>query len=143
MARQIPHDAWQRASPVEGWTFRDVLAHLAEGYLFCDMVIRAVLDDSDHDLRPQSASREDRIAISLARGAALTTEELIAKVIREGEETLALLSRVVEADENTPVISSRTKPDAMGLGAFLSGYHHDEEHLEHLRLALARTSLAR
>ncbi|MEX1195084.1 MAG: maleylpyruvate isomerase N-terminal domain-containing protein [Dehalococcoidia bacterium] len=143
VAREVPDDAWQLASPVAGWTFRDVLAHLAVGYLFCDMVVRAVLDDSDHDLRPQSAKREERIATSLARGAALTTEELIAKVLREGEETLELLSRVGESDENTPVITSRTMPDAMGLGVFLSGYHHDEEHLEHLRPALARTSLAR
>ena len=48
-----------------------------------------------------------------------------------------LLARLTDEHEDAQVITSRTKPEPMTLGAFLAGYHHDEEHLEHLRPALA------
>lgn len=136
LARRVPADAWEATSPNEAWTYRDVLAHLAEGDVFLRMVIQAVLDGANTDLRPRSAERETRIASGLERGALLTVDELIDRTISDCEATQMLLARLTDAHEDTKVITSRTKPDPTGLGVFLAGYQHDEEHLAHLRPAL-------
>lgn len=143
LAAEAPESAWVLPSPVDGWTYQDVLSHLAEGYLFSDAVIRSVIEDTDRDMRPLSAAREERIAASLSRGAELTTDALIDKVTREGEATLRLLARLTDAHAGTLVITSRTDPAPVSLQHFLSTYYHDEEHLEHLRPALMTAEVAR
>jgi hypothetical protein len=142
-ANRVPADAWDAPSPVEGWRFRDVLAHMAEADTFLRTVIQTVLDGSDTDLRPVSAEREVRIARALERGAELPIDGLITRASREGKFTQELLSRLTGEDEYTEVIISRTNPAPMTLRQFLEGYHHDEEHLQHLLPALATASVAR
>jgi hypothetical protein len=142
-ASRVLADAWDASSPVEGWRFRDVLAHMAEADTFIRAVIEAVLDSSDTDLRPVSAEREVRIARALERGAELPIDGLIARASREGEFTQELLSRLTMDDEHRQVITSRTNPAPMTLSEFLMGYHHYEEHLQHLLPALATVSVAR
>jgi uncharacterized protein (TIGR03083 family) len=140
VARRVPEDVWGSPSPVPGWAFKDVLAHLAEGDVAVQNMIQVVLDGGDTDFREWNNGREDRIAAGLQRGAALTIEELKAQVIREGEETQGLFARLGDDHESLQVITSRTNPTPMTLVEALVGYHHDEEHLEHLRPALAERS---
>jgi len=134
LAREIPEEAWGLGSPVEGWTYRDVLAHLAEGDAYIRLVIKAVLDGADTDLRPQNEDRESRNSAILQRGATRTTDELISSALQDSEETQLLLSQLND-DETVLVITSRTRPAPIALGACLVDYHHDEEHLAQLREA--------
>ena len=143
LARQIPSDVWAEASPVKGWTYRDVLAHLAEGDMSVRNTIQTVLENGSTDFRAWNNGREERIASSLQRGAALTVEQLIAQVLRDGEKTQRLLGRLSDVHETVQVITSRSNPVPQSLSESLAGYHHDEEHLEHLRPALAARSTAR
>jgi len=135
LAREIPEDAWQLPSPVEGWAYRDVLAHLAEGDAYIRLVIKAVLDGADTDLRPQNEQRESRNSAILQRGATRTTDELISSALQDSEETQLLLSQLNDDDETVLVITSRTRPAPIALGACLVDYRHDEEHLAQLREA--------
>jgi len=135
LARELPEDAWQLPSLVEGWTYRDVLAHLAEGDAAIRLVVKAVLDGADTDMRPQNEQRESRNAAILQRGATRTIDELISSALQDSEETQLLLSRLSDDDENVLVITSRTRPDPIALGGCLANYHHDEEHLAQLRAA--------
>jgi hypothetical protein len=116
---------------------------MAEGDIFARAVIQVVLDGSDTDLRPVSAWREVRIARALERGKTLSIDRLIDRATREGDFTRELLSRLAAEDRATQVITSRTKPESMTLEDFLEGYHHDEEHLQHLMPAAATGNAAR
>ena len=143
LAREVPAGQWEVASPVTGWRFRDVLAHMAEADTFLRMVIQAVLDGSSTDMRPRSAERETRISKALERGEKLALDDLIRRCAREGDFTQELLSRLTAEDETSRVITSRTNPAPMTLREFLESYHHDEEHFQHLLPAVPRESLVR
>jgi hypothetical protein len=99
------------------------------------LVIRAVLDGANPDMRLENERRESRNAAILMRGAACTIDELISGSLHDSEETCLLLSRLTDDDETVLVITSRTRPDPKTLGACLADYHHDEEHLAQLREA--------
>jgi len=143
MAGKVPGDAWERLSPVEGWTYRDVLSHLAEGDVSIKNMIRTVLDGGDTDFRTWNNGREERVAGGLRRGASLTVDQLIAQVLRDGEETQQLLARLSDGHQAVQVIASRTNPAPLSLAECLSSYHHDEEHIEHLRPAITAEGVAR
>jgi hypothetical protein len=136
LARRVPLDAWADASSVEGWTFRDVLAHLAEGDAYKRQLLRAVLDGESTDMRPVNELREERNTAIRRRGAALTIDELISRTVSDGSETQDLLSRLTDAQENVRVITSRTNPHPLSLRESLDSYRHDEEHMDHLLPAL-------
>lgn len=135
VARDIPEGMWQLPSPVAGWTYRDVLAHLAEGDAAIRLVIEAVLDGADTDMRPQNAQRENRNAAILQRGAIRTIDELISGALQDSEKTRLLLSGLNDDHETVLVITSRSRPEPITLGACLASYHHGEEHLAQLGAA--------
>ena len=130
LARSIPAEAWSRPSPLPGWTYKDLLAHLAPNE-YLNPVLRAVVANeplnasifADVDARraQQLEERRDR-----------SVEELIAELEMGSEETQELLSHLTEADENrrqADIPISLTE----GLRNFLE---HDHEHLAQLRTAL-------
>ena len=130
-AHQLLDPLWTLPSRMKGWTFKDLLAHLASGDWVCQMILRAALDNEPFDMAALNdvdgqnerhrQERQDR-----------SVRELIAEVQAEGEETQELLARLTDADEN------RTQKDApMSLGEYLRGFpNHDREHLEELTRAL-------
>jgi uncharacterized damage-inducible protein DinB len=134
VARSIPEEAWMRPSPNQGWSYRDLLVHLAVGDWLCQTVLRAITTDEPLNigeiasLEWISAGNAERLNERKER----TVEELIAEVAAEGDETQELLARLAEADE------SRTQEDApLSLGDYLRGFPgHDRTHLEELRTAL-------
>src|SRR3972149_8020628 len=92
-ARRVLPEMWSMPSPLEGWTYKDVLAHLATGDWVCQTILRAVVTNKPLDLAvinldyinagnaPLLAERKER-----------SVEELIAGVATESEETQALLA---------------------------------------------------
>ena len=137
VAQALPTDAWDESSPVEGWTYKDVLSHLSAGDVFHQIVTNAVLDGGELDLRPVSGEREARTTQILKERRGRTTHELIAEVEAEGQQTQELLARLTESDELVEVYTSRSTGAPMRLGDFLRVFPvHDQEHLAHLRTAL-------
>lgn len=128
LARSIPSGAWSQPSPLPGWTYKDLLAHLAATE---DLraVLRAVLANEPVDA---SVFGDARNAQQVEERRGCSVDELIAEVATGSEETQELLSRLTEADENRRQadipISLRE-----GLALFSD---HDQEHLPQLRAAL-------
>jgi len=121
-------------SPLEGWTYKDVLAHLATGDWVCQTILRSVVTNKPLDL---AVINLDYInagnARLLAERKERSVEELIAEVEAEGEETQELLAQLSEGDEG------RTQEGApMSLGQYLKDAFpgHDRDHAAHLRTAL-------
>jgi len=130
LAHTIPGDAWRRQSPLPGWTYKDVLGHLAVGDWVCQTVLRSVVEDRPFDMgilaeldARNARYREERLNT--------TVERLIAEAEAEGEETQDLLAQLNDAEEK------RQQADApMGLAEYLRMFpSHDQEHLAHLGAA--------
>ena len=133
VARAVPEVAWGRASPDPGWSYRDLLAHLAVGDWVCQAVLRAAVGGEPFDMTI-TTQLDDRNARMIEEREGRSVQELIAEVGAEGEETQELLGQLSEADEE------RRQEDApMSLGEYLRFYPtHDRDHLEQLRTALQR-----
>ena len=134
VARSIPVEAWTRPSPNQGWSYKDLLAHLAVGDWVCQIVLRAIITNEPLNIGEVASldwiSQGNAERLNERKGR--TVDELVAEVEAEGDETQELLARLGETDE------SRTQEDApMSLGDYLRGFPgHDRTHLAELRTAL-------
>ena len=89
VARSVPCDAWLRPSPLEGWTCKDLLAHLAgdTGKWFA-YILRSVLDGNP--LEPKRVGPDADVDalngrdVDERRGCYVT--ELIAEIESDGEK---------------------------------------------------------
>ena len=133
VARTIPEGAWSRPSPDPGWSYRDLLAHLAAGDWVCQTVLRAAVGGERFDMTI-TTQLDDHNARVIEERKGRSVQELIAEVAAEGEGTQELLGQLNEADEE------RRQEDApMSLVEFLRFYPtHDRDHLAQLRTALQR-----
>ncbi len=137
VARQLLPEQWSHPSPLEGWTYKDLLSHLATGDWVCQTVLTAVttrtpLDPRATDLDFVNEGNAQRLSERSRRSA----EELIAEVEAEGEETQELLAQL--ADVHEPLKGNAP----MSLGDYLRGFPgHDREHLAQLRTALDQVML--
>ena len=131
VARAVPEVAWGRPSPDPGWSYRDLLAHLAVGDWVCQTVLRAAVGGEPFDMTI-TTQLDDRNARMIEERKGRSVQELIAEVAAEGQETQELLGRLDEADEE------RRQEDApMSLGEYLRFFPtHDRDHLAQLRTAL-------
>ncbi len=129
LALSIPAEAWAAPSPNEGWTYKDLLAHLAmpEAQL---AVLRAVTGNMPADataFRDLDARNERRRRNYEGH----SVRELISEVEAAGEELPDLLSLLDEADEDRVLDDWPLK-----LGDRLRNMtNHDRQHLPHLRTA--------
>ncbi len=131
VARSFPADAWERPSPTEGWTYKDILAHLAVGDWLCQTVLRAAISKEplNRDLFADINSQNERYRLERV---GRSVDDLIAEVEAEGEDTQSLLARLTEAHEATR-LGARPK----GLVQYLRHFpRHDRQHLDDLRAAL-------
>ncbi len=136
VARQVPPELWNVPSPLEGWSYRDLLAHLAVGDWVCQSILRAVIANERVDLAVL-AQLNDRNEQYRREREGRSVDELIAEVEAEGEETQELLAGLSEEDEQ------RKQEDApMSLGEYLRMFpDHDRDHLAQLRKALDNVML--
>jgi uncharacterized protein (TIGR03083 family) len=137
VARQLLPEQWSHPSPLEGWTYKDLLAHLATGDWVCQTVLTAVttrtpLDPQVTDLDFVNEGNAQRIE----ERKEASVDELIAELEREGEKTETLLAQLTNVHE--PL-----KGDApMSLGDYLRGFPgHNQQHLHELKTALDQVML--
>ncbi len=135
VAREIPAETWEMPSPNEGWTYRQLLGHLAVGDWVCQSILRAAVAGEPADLAILSELDERNERYRQERESR-SIEELILEVEAEGEDTQELLARLKEADEER-----RQAAAPMSLGEYLGVFpSHDQEHLAHLRTAREQQS---
>ena len=139
-ARSLPDEAWRRPSPVEGWTYRDVLAHIAgDTNKWFSHMLHAALDGQQLDTTRvgpgvdvdalNDCDVKERIGRSIA--------ELIAEIEADGEEHEDLLSRLTDDHKEFRLAAYLLSLGEL-LGGNAAGNHgaHDREHLAQLRTAL-------
>ena len=134
LARSMPVDAWLRPSPNDGWTYHDLLAHVADD---TDKNLHAALRAIANGRNIQAAlwaDLDERNTRGVMDRRAHSIEQLIAEIERDGETMQSLLAQLRSEDEH------RTQPELHGtFGEFLREglAGHDAAHLEQLRIATA------
>lgn len=130
-ARQLQPEHWSLPSPLKGWTYKDLLAHLATGDWALQVGLRKVI--ANEPLRiSELADVDGTNASNIAERKERSAEELIAEVEAEREETQELLAQLSDEHE-------RYKPEdvPMTIGEYLRQFPgHDREHLAQLKSAL-------
>jgi hypothetical protein len=133
-ARSQPDAFWARPSAVEGWTCRDVLAHLAgdTGKVSRSAMRAAVTGEPFEDPPDFKDGGDARNARDLEERRDRSIAELIEEIAADRREWAVLLSQLRDDDDNT-----RWEGFPLTLGQYLRiCAPHDREHLEHLRAAL-------
>lgn len=137
-ARQLLPEHWLLPSPLEGWTYKDLLAHLAAGEWVFQTMLRQTLG-IDKQL-PAQATLEfvnDGNAKRLAERKDASIEELITEAEREGEATQELLSGLTDAHDPAAVVWLRPNGNPVTLQQWVTGFpQHDPSHLAQLKTAL-------
>ena len=133
VARRAPAEAWSKPSPNDGWTCKDLLAHLATGDWVLQGVLGLVTGGEGRLITGIEEVNEGNAARIEARRetppAALADE-----VEAMGERTQELLAKLQESHES---LKGDNVP--MSLGDYLRGFpDHDRDHLNDLRTALAQ-----
>ena len=136
-ARAVQEDAWATPSPLEGWSCKDVLAHIGKAN---DQMFQAILREViagrnlDRSVFAVDTDGDNERLVEERRGRPMS--EIIAELEEAGDEVQALLSQLTEAaedyrQEDPPFILS-------GFMRLVLREDHDGEHLAQLRQALTR-----
>jgi len=133
-ARSQPPDYWDRPSPLEGWSCKDLLAHLAgDTGKVSATAMRAAATGGAFEDPPDFADGGDaRNARDVEERRGRSVEELITEIAADRQEWRELMWHLREADEE-----ARWPGFPLTLGQYLRiCAPHDREHLAHLRTAL-------
>ncbi len=137
-ARRLLPEQWTMPCPLEGWTYKDLLAHLATGDWVFQTVLRAATNNELLDLAKINLDYVNAgNARLLEERKGHPPEDLIAELETESAETQELLAKLSDADEG------RTQEGApMSLAEALRQFPgHDRDHLEQLKTALDNVML--
>ena len=136
-AREMPAEAWDRPSPLEGWSCKDVLAHIGKAN---DQLFQAILPEViagrhiDHSVLAVDTDGNNERLVEERRGRPVS--EIIAELEEAGDDVQALLSQLTEAaedyrQEDPPFILS-------GFMRFVMREDHDGEHRAQIHAVLER-----
>ena len=134
-ARSAPADFWGRPSPNEGWTNKDLLAHIvAPTDQGVERLLRAVISDGKIDRSVVVFDTDAANAEGVAARRERSVDELIVELQASGEEMQDLLSQLTDAHEHyrqddPPFVLS-------GFMELVMRARHDLEHLAQLRGSL-------
>jgi uncharacterized protein (TIGR03083 family) len=131
-AREITPEMWSEPSPDEGWSYKDLLTHVAgDTDKNVQNVLRSVVTGQPVD--PALFSDIDaKNARDLEQRRTRSVDELIAEIEHDGETILDLLSQL-----NEEHASLRQENFPVSLGDALPPFpDHDATHLAQLRTAL-------
>ena len=139
VAAAVPDARWSETSPVPGWTFKDLLAHLAVNHWMCQTLLAGLLADEARQFKPiaNSSLVEATDAVLLEEQCGRTVSELLNAVAVEGHETEAMLARLRDKDE------ARSGHGGLTITNYLREViDHDRMHLSQLNVATARLAVA-
>lgn len=129
--RSADEEFWQRRSG-EGWTNKQILAHLAGGNdQLVQTVLRAVVDGDQPNREDLSPDTDAENARRVAERERWPVAQLMAELERDGEQVQHWLAGLTEADRDF-------RPEGLGmtLGEFLrivQAERHDCIHLDELK----------
>jgi len=134
-ARSAPAGIWAKPSPLEGWTYRDVLAHLAGGNdEMLQKILRAVVSGQPVDPAVLDPDTDGENADGVAERRGWPLERLFEALEADGTEMQELLAGLKESDKDIrPGAASWTLE---GLLRVVHEENHDLEHLTQLRAGI-------
>jgi uncharacterized protein (TIGR03083 family) len=121
-------EGWARPSPYPGWTYKDLLAHLATGYTVRLAQLHGLLEKGQPGPQPDADAAN---AENIARHRDSSPEALVEEMIRQRSEVRRLMGllRPEHLAATTAVRQGRQPP---GDGSFIEALQHWHEHdLEH------------
>jgi uncharacterized protein (TIGR03083 family) len=130
-ARSQPADFWDGPSALEGWTRKDVLAHLAgDTGKVSASAMRAAVTGQPFENPPDFKDGGDGLnARDVAERRSRSVAELIDEIARDRREWGELMAQLKDADDD-----ARWDGFPLTLGQYLRiCAPHDREHLEHIR----------
>lgn len=127
---RIPAGRWPQASPNAGWSYKDLLAHLATGDWICQHFMRSLLETGGVPKWPDAdAGNAERVTARRARSA----DELAEERARHRSETVALIAQLqpkhLDAPIDMPWFNVRGAPFRVYLQSFPG---HDINHTQEL-----------
>ena len=142
-AHKLLPELWTLPSPLEGWTYKDLLAHLATGDWVFQAMLRQTLGIEDAlPAQPTMEFVNEGNARLLAERKDASVEELITEVEAAGETTQELLSGLSDANDPSAVAWRRPNGDPVTLEQWVTGFpRHDPSHLKELETALDNVML--
>jgi hypothetical protein len=119
VAQAVDSRKWADPSPYPGWTYKDLLAHLATGYAVRLAQLRSLIDTGRLGPAPDADSAN---AENIARHRESTPKALVEEMVRQRSEVRRLLGLL--RPEHLQASTER--------GSFLEGLQHFHEHdLDH------------
>ena len=128
VARAVDPDKWTEPSPYPGWTYKDLLAHLATGYTVRLAHLHNLIETGRLGPDPDADAAN---AENIARHRESTPEALVQEMVRQRSEVRRLLAllRPEHLEVRTAV---RRRGQAPRDGPFLDALQHYHEHdLDH------------
>jgi uncharacterized protein (TIGR03083 family) len=128
VARAVDPDKWGEPSPYPGWTYKDLLAHLATGYTVRLAQLRGLVEKGELSAQPDADAAN---AENIARHRKSSPEALVEEMVRQRSEVRRLMGllRPEHLDARTAVHRRGQAPQD---GSFLEALQHWHEHdLEH------------
>jgi uncharacterized protein (TIGR03083 family) len=132
---QIVEGEWAILTSVEGWTVKDVVAHLAYNQPTQPRLIRNILDGKGGTPANFDLAYFNRRGIEKQR--AKDVPQLKAELAAGHADTLQLLDEISEADLDTPGNHASAGNTTIE-NIFHTIARHDREHTAHIRDALQR-----
>jgi hypothetical protein len=128
VSHAVDPERWDEASPYPGWTYKDLLAHLATGYTVRLAQLRGLLENGQLGPEPDADAAN---AENVARHRKSSPEALVEEMVRQRSEVRRLMGllRPEHLQAGTVV---RRRGEAPRDGSFLEALQHWHEHdLEH------------
>jgi len=133
LVRSLPAAAWDRPSPNEAWTYRELLGHLAtRDPRDWRLILTAVVTKTP--LKPADLPAEEETPINdglLAEVAALSVDEVARRIESDTAEKLDLLSKLGEDDQH---LKQADFPMSLGEALQLMP-QHERSHIDQLATA--------
>jgi hypothetical protein len=124
VARAAERQGWARPSPYPGWTYKDLLAHLATGYSVRLAQLHGLLEEGE--LGPQRDA-DAANAENIARHRRSSPEALVEEMVRQRSEVQRLMGLLrPEHLEARTAVHRRGQPPQDG--TFLEALQHWHEH---------------
>ncbi len=135
-ARSLPEEAWAQPSGLDGWTCKDVMAHIGKGndQLYQQLLRRVIAGDKVDTAIFVEVDTDAENAAGVAERRSLSPAEVIAEFEEAGEEVLELLSSLTEEHEQ---LRQDDPPFILkGFLGMIEKESHSIEHLKQLQTAL-------
>jgi hypothetical protein len=124
VAHAVDPERWDEASPYPGWTYKDLLAHLATGYTVRLAQLRGLVEKGELGAQPDADAAN---AENIARHRESSPEALVEEMVRQRSEVRRLMGLLrPEHLEARTAVRRRGQPPREG--SFLEALQYWHEH---------------